>query len=198
MEDKPINPEESLKIIHGMIEKTKQNIVYRSSNYLLLWGWLVLVACLTQYFLLTVIHSPYHYYAWNLMWLGAIGSGYLFFRDRKVRRVRTYIDESLSGLWIGILMMYISLGFILGYLNYWEHAFAFYMLLYALGSFITGRIIRFQPLVYGAFVCFAFAWLSVFLSYENQILLNAAAIISSYLIPAYLLKNKMRTAHETA
>jgi hypothetical protein len=198
MEDKPINPEESLQIIHGMIEKTKQNIVYRSSDYLLLWGWLVLIACLAQYFLLTVIHYRYHYYAWHLMWLGAIGSVYLFLRDRKVRPVRTYIDESVSSLWIGIILMYFSLGFILAYLNYWEHGFAFYMLLYALGTFVTGRIIRFRPLVYGAFVCFIFAWLSLFLSYENQILLNAAAIIASYLIPAYLLKNKMRTAHETA
>jgi hypothetical protein len=197
MDDKPINPEESLEIIQGMIEKTKQNIVYRS-DYFLLWGWLVLLSCLLQYFLLKVIHSPYHYYAWNLMWLGFFGSIYFMMRDRKTRRTRTYIDEGISSLWIGILLMYFSIAFILGFLNYWQHAFAFYMLLYALGSFITGRTIHFNPLVYGALICFVFAWVSVFLNYEDQILLNAAAIIVSYLIPAYMLKSKMKSVHEAA
>src|ERR1700729_1409338 len=98
MEDKLINPEESLQILQGMIEKTKANLVYRNSDYLLLWGWLVLLACLIQYFLLTVIHSPHHYYAWHLMWIGFLGSIYLSVRDRKIRRVRTYIDESVGSL----------------------------------------------------------------------------------------------------
>jgi len=66
------------------------------------------------------------------------------------------------------------------------------MLLYAVGSFVTGRTLKFPPLVWGAVGSWLLALLSTFTSFDLNMLLCGAAIIVSYIIPGYLLRNKYR------
>ncbi len=60
--------------------------------------------------------------------------------------------------------------------------------LYGLGTFIMGGIIQFNALKIGAVICWLIAALLFTLSFPNQLLCVAAAIIVAYLIPGYLLK----------
>ena len=68
--------------------------------------------------------------------------------------------------------------------------FPFFMLLYGLGTFVSGKFLQFNPLVYGGVSAWALAIISSYFDNEYQILFAAAAILVSYIIPAYMLQHK--------
>ncbi|CAN5358166.1 hypothetical protein BH11BAC5_BH11BAC5_06460 [soil metagenome] len=186
MQQENFSPQQSIDLIQSMISKTK-NTVADSSVFFLLWGWVVFGACLLQYFLKNVVHYAYHYSAWLVILIGIAGSIYLGARQDKKIRVKTYIDESIDHLWISIAITFFALAFIFSKIGY-EHAFTFYMLLYGIGCFITGRLIKFTPLVWGATGAWLLAIVSAWLDYDTNILITALSILVSYIIPGYLLR----------
>ncbi|MBS1599355.1 MAG: hypothetical protein JST75_14110 [Bacteroidetes bacterium] len=190
MEQENLSPEDSLQLIQSMIDKAK-NTVADNSFYFLLWGWLVFSASIIQYILKVVLESPYHYLAWTLMFVGMIVSTLYGVNQHKKRKVRTYVEEVLNYLWIGIFVSYILLGFIFARLG-WTNCFPFYMMMYSIGTFVSGRALKFPPLVWGAIASWILAVISTFTSYDANILLSSLAILVSYIIPGYLLKNKYR------
>lgn len=74
-----------------------------------------------------------------------------------------------------------------------------FILLYALGTFITGRFIQFKPLIIGGAACFVISLFSFLLDGSEQLLMVALAILFSYLIPGHMLKSHYKTnGHEGA
>ena len=190
MQTENLSPKESIDLIQGMINKTK-NAVADSSVFFLLWGWVVFAACILQYVLKNVVHYQYHYYAWVLIIIGITGSVYLSVQKGKTIKVKTYIGESIEQLWISIGITYFALAFIFGKIGY-EKAFTFYILLYGIGCFVTGRLIKFSPLVWGGIGAWLLAIVSAYLDYDANILISALAILISYIIPGYLLRMKYK------
>ncbi|MDZ4810068.1 MAG: hypothetical protein SGI96_17670, partial [Bacteroidota bacterium] len=74
--------------------------------------------------------------------------------------------------------------------------FPFFIMLYGLGTFVSGSIIRFRPLVIGGIVAWALAIGSTLVSYDYQMLFGAAAILVSYIIPAYMLRSRNNIANK--
>ncbi len=77
------SPEDGLKTIYAMISSTRNTI---GENYLfyLLWGYLVGLACISEYILMKVVHYEQHYMVWPvLMGLGMVLSGVLTLRRQK-------------------------------------------------------------------------------------------------------------------
>lgn len=186
MENEPLSARESLLVIQSMIDKTKTQLGH-NTIYFLVWGWLVFFACLLQYFLLVIVQYRQHHYAWLLMIIGAIFSILYSVRSSRTQKVRTYAGQSMAALWTGLGISFFTLFLILLQAG-WEYGFPLYILLYATGTFISGGILQFRPLQIGGAICWAIAVSAAYVSYQNQILLTAAAILVSYLIPAYLLK----------
>ena len=186
--EKQLSPQESLDLIQSMINKTK-NVVADDSFYFLLWGWLVFACCLIQFYLKVYLQFPQHYYVWFLMPVGGIISGVYGARQAKKTHVKSFVDESLDYLWIALglaFMVLVAVNIISG--KAWETAFTYYILLYGIGTFITGRLLRFKPLVIGGLFNFVIAAVSVKFSYEYQLLVGALAILTSYIIPGHLLR----------
>ena len=190
MQEESFSPEESLQVIQTMIEKTKSKVV-DNSFYFLLWGWLVFIASIGQFILKVIVQTPYHYFVWNLMFVGVVFSVIYSVRTKRKRVVKTYVDESLDYLWIAIVASYVLFGFAFARMG-WQNCYTFYMLLYAVGCFVTGRVLKFTPLVWGAIVSWVLAVISTFTSFDYNILLCALAILVSYIIPGYLLRNQFR------
>ena len=188
LEKENFSPQESLLIIQSMIDKTKDELG-ENRIYFLLWGWLVFIGCLLQYFLLVVIKTPRHYYAWWIMVIGFVFSIVHSLKYKRTKKVKTYVSDSMSRLWTGMSISFIALIFILSSIG-WEHAWPIYILFYATGTFISGGLLQFKPLQIGGIICWFLAVASTFVSYQNQILFSAAAIFASYLVPGYMLKNK--------
>jgi hypothetical protein len=189
MEEENLSPRDSLLVIQSMIDKTKAELS-DNSIYFLVWGWIVFVACLLQYFLLVIIKTPRHYYAWLIVIPGILFSIIYSIRYKPKRKVKTYVSDSMGWLWTGMSISFMALCFILSSIG-WEHAFPIYILFYATGTFISGGILRFRPLQVGGIICWVLAVAATFVNYQNQILFSAAAILASYLVPGYMLKNKM-------
>jgi len=190
MEDGKFSPEQSLQLIQSMIDNAK-NSVADNSFYFLLWGWLVFAASVFQYILKVFFNSPYHYAAWSLMIVGIIVSVFYGYNSNKNRKVKTYVEELIDFLWIGIFVSYMGLSFIFSQIG-WEHCSSFYMLLYPIGSFVTGKALKFSPLIWGAVGSWLLAVVAAFANFDLNILLGAMGILVSYIIPGYMLRNKYR------
>ena len=183
------SPQQSLQLIRAMIDKTKSNLG-ENRFYFLLWGWVAFLAILSQFFLKTVIHYRHHY----LVWLVTIPAWIITMvharRRRRRHSVRTYIDESMSNLWIGIGISFFVLSFIITNTNEgWLNAYPFFILFYGMGTFVSGRILKFTPLVVGGIFNWVLACVAVFVHYDYTMLLAASAIFTSYIIPGHLLSS---------
>lgn len=180
------SPQQSLQLIQSMIAKTKSNMGV-NRFYFLLWGWTVFVAVLLQFFLKVVLQYPHHY----LVWLVTLATlGITIWRNRhddRRRGVRTYIGESVGYLWMGIGISFFVMTFIISVSIGWLYAWPFMILMYGLGTFISGKILQFKPMVVGGILNWLIAAACPFVPYNYQLLLAAAAIATSYLIPAYLI-----------
>lgn len=187
--DSQFSPQQSLQLIETMIAKTKANIS-ENTVYFLMWGWLTFAAILGQYFLKVVVHYRHHYIVWLITFIGIIAS-IMYTRKRKRQaQARTYIAESMGYLWTGLAITFFLLSLIFTKIDAWLICYPFYILLYGLGTFISGKILQFKPLIVGGIINWALAIAATFFDFDNQMLFAAAAIFTSYIIPGHLLKNK--------
>ena len=186
--EKELSPQESILLIQAMISKTK-SAVADNSFYLLFWGWLAFACCISQYILKVYLHFPHHYIVWALMPVGGIISGLYSSRQQKRTGVKTFVEEALDYLWMSIALAFIALVTInMSSAGAWQTAFTYYILLYAIGTFVTGSLIRFKPLIYGGLFNFVLAALSVQFGFDNQLLVGALALLTSYIVPGHLLR----------
>jgi hypothetical protein len=180
------SPQESLQLIQSMIDRTKANIG-ESRFYFLLWGWIAFIGVMGQFILKVMIHYPYHYRIWVITLVGIIWS-MLYTRSRhKKVRARTYIGDSMRYLWTGMGISFFVLCFIISQSRVgWEYSYPLFILLYGLGTYVSGRILQFKPLVIGGIFNWILAIASTFFDFDYQMLFSAAAILTSYIIPGYL------------
>jgi hypothetical protein len=187
--EKDLSPHESLSIIQSMIDKTKYTLS-DSSHYFLMWGYAVLTGCVLQYSLLSAGYEK-HSLAWLIM-LAALVLHFVFvFRDSKKEKATTYIGDANGYLWMGIGISFSVMVFLFARIGF-EYCFPFYILFYALGTFVSGNLIQFKPLIVGGAISFVLAIAASFVKYEYQILLTAASIFISYIIPGHLLRSQYR------
>jgi hypothetical protein len=186
-EEKLMTGEESLKIISEMINKTKVNI-RQGSFHLLFWGWLIFFCSITEYSLLNFTHISSPWYIWFLTIPGAFVSLIYGFMTGRKERVHTYAGILYVWTWIGFLVTAILL-FILMSKNLGTIT-PFILLLAGLPTFISGFIIKFKPLVAGGVTFWIFALIAHFTGPNVAMLMTAAAMMTGYLIPGYLLKRK--------
>lgn len=187
--EKDLTPGESLAIIRTMIDKTKHTLS-DSSHYFLMWGYAVLTGCALQYALL-ITGYEHHSRAWLVMLVALVLHFIFISRDNKRENVSTYIGDANAYLWMGIGISFSVLVFLFSRIG-WQHCFPFYILFYALGTFVSGKLIRFQPLVIGGIASFVLAVVASFAEYEYQILLTAVSILVSYIIPGHILRARYK------
>jgi len=187
MQERPLSPQQSLKLIENMISKTREDIS-RQSPYFLLWGWGTLIGCVGQFVLKVLMDYERHYLVWLITIPELVLTFYLISRQRKRTQIRTYIAENMRTLWlaVGICFLILSLLFIkVGWLN----CFPFFMLLYGLGSFVSGKILRFNAFIVGGIISWLLAAIAIWFDFDYQAIFAAAAILFGYIIPGHLFRN---------
>ncbi|MBL7725973.1 MAG: hypothetical protein JNK27_17670 [Chitinophagaceae bacterium] len=187
-------PEQSLQLIQSMISKTKQNMS-DNSIYFLVWGWLTFIACTGQFVLKNIFQYEKHYLVWTVIILGIAFSIYQGRKEHAATKVKTYVDENMKHLWAGMAISFFVLGMILTRLGWGTVIFPFFIMLYGLGTFVSGNFIQFKPLIIGGIIAWALAIGSTFVDYDYQMLFGAGAILISYIIPAHMLRYRNRIAN---
>jgi len=192
--EKTLTEQESLLLIGQMIQQARES-VQENGFIFLLWGWLVLAASLTNYVLLYAFGYEHHYLPWPvLMTLGGLVSMIYARRQSKNESgVKTHLGTFMKYLWIAFG---VSLAFVLLYMSKIgiEAGYPLILLIYGIGTFVTGGALNFRPLVIGGICCWILAVLATFFDFQVQLLLLSLAIVVSYIIPGHLLKS--RAAHE--
>lgn len=181
-------PEESIRLIKSMIDKTRQNFSDQS-HYFLLWGWSTLLALLGQFILKHIFNSPYHYMVWWVTIVCGIISAIWGRRDRRNMEVKTYVKENMGFLWTGLGITFFTFCLIFIKIG-WNNCYPFFITLYGTGTFVSGKILQFKPLITVGIICWILAAISVWFNLDEQMLFAASAILISYIIPGHLLKQK--------
>jgi hypothetical protein len=195
MTDEKFSPEQSLQLIQSMISKTKQDMS-DDSIYFLIWGWITFIGCTGQFILKHLVKYEKHYQVWWLVIIGVAFSIWIGIKEGKKRKARTYLGESMRYLWVGMGISYFVLSMILTKIGWNSSVFPFYILLYGLGTFISGNFLQFRPLVIGGIIAWTLAIGAVFVSYDYQMLFGSAAILFSYIIPAYMMRQKNKSVNK--
>lgn len=187
-------PEQSLQLIQSMISKTKQNMS-DNSIYFLVWGWLTFIACTGQFVLKNILRYEKHYLVWTVVFIGIAFSIYQSRREKVIIKAKTYVDDSMKHLWAGMAISFFVLGMILTRLGWGTVIFPFFIMLYGLGTFVSGNFIQFKPLIVGGIIAWVLAIGSTFVNYDYQMLFGAGAILISYIIPAHMLRYRNKIAN---
>ncbi|MEL6674118.1 MAG: hypothetical protein AAFR61_18075 [Bacteroidota bacterium] len=184
-------PQASLDIIRDMIQ-TARGALKDNGQYLLLWGWLVLIASLAHFVLLVPLEIRNGLE--SLPWLGLPLIGLpMTYRIRQKHQqsaqVQTHLGRVIAQNWTGIGVCFLLiLGVALAGLIDFQVAYPLFIMLYGLGTFLSGQIVRFRPLMWGGIGSWLICIGAFFVPFAYQLLLIALSIVISYLIPGYMLK----------
>jgi hypothetical protein len=190
MQEKEMNPSESLQLIDAMINKAKNKLA--DDGFLLIfWGWLVFITAITHYMLIS-LNTPNSNYIWMLMPLGGLFSAIYGYRQNKKETVKTHVGIYLSYSWSAFI---IALIITLVFMNVHgiKATYFFMMILYGMATFISGGLLSFRPLIIGSIFSFCFAVVSVFTGEKELLLCLAASILCNYIVPGHLLASKFKS-----
>jgi len=184
------NEQESLKVIHEMIENSKAKINDNAFFYLL-WGWLVLIASISNFILLKIGFEQ-AWLPWPILMIGGgIVSGIAGYRIGKKAKVSTFFDKAIIYLWLGFV---VTLMIILVTASFdrlsWAVTNTLIIALYGLGTFVSGGILKFKPLILGGIFSWIISLITLFIPELYTLMMVALSVIVAYLIPGYMLKTR--------
>jgi hypothetical protein len=192
MNNSNLNVETSFKIINEMIQITRQKFIDDGFHFLL-WGTLIILACLTQF---VMIHFLEKNHASNLVWLimPIIGVPISIFYGSKKHK-----SENNSNIKSNIYLFLwkgfgISLFLIILISSIYKHTpTAFIMVVMGFAVYLSGSILKFNPLKIGSLCFWIGAIIFPFINYNAyQVLFYGAIVFLGYLVPGILLWNQFK------
>jgi hypothetical protein len=181
-----LTPEESLLVIHQTIEKAKRN-VQDNGFHLLLWGILVVAASLVDFYMTLRQGTGNPHYAWAIMPVIGIPIA-IFYESRRHRPAvqRNTIHKWYSMVWLGFG---ISLPMLIAFAAV-QHLSPTQPILVLTGFalYMSGIVLSFRPLVWGAAIVWAGAVVCLLTSVAWHALIMAIVVALGYLVPGYLLQ----------
>ena len=195
MEQQELSTRDSLQLIESMINKA-QNRFSENGHLYLLWGWVVLICSITSFVTIYFYGSgKMIMYVWMLTIPTVIYQMIYLARVKKKTAVRTYTDEINSYVWLVFIIMGFLVGIIVGRSGQPQLFNPLVLMLYGMPTFLSGVILKFRPLRIGAICCWVLALVSVLIPYQFSFLLLALAVITTWIVPGYLLRSRFKTQH---
>ena len=195
MEQQELSTRDSLQLIESMINKA-QNRFSENGHLYLLWGWVVLVCSITSFIAIYFYgNGKSLMYVWMLTIPTVIYQMIYLARVKKNTAVRTYTDEINSYVWLVFVIMGFLVGIIVGRSGQPQLFNPLVLMLYGMPTFLSGVILKFKPLRIGAICCWVLALVSVLIPYQFSFLLLALAVITTWIVPGYLLRSRFKTQH---
>jgi len=189
LQDKPVDPEESLRLIQHFISGTRRNFRKSGFNFIL-WGILVAVAALSQYGLMVFTRSKYNWLSWPILMIGGALFTFAYHAKKsKKEPVVTSYDRFFRWLFTCGCFTY----FLFSFLCARQGVSPVPIMLGFTGFLVsvTGLVVRFRPLLWGGAVFLVASIVGVYLPAQQQLLLITAAILLGYVVPGILLNREV-------
>lgn len=184
--------EESLRVITDMINKTRVSIA-QASFHLLLWGWLIFVCSLSEFLLWKYAGWTNSWYVWFAVIAGVLISFIYGFSKGKRERIFTYGTRIY--VWTWIAFFWASVVFFIVFPVSTGSVGKYMLLMAAVPLLISGVILSFRPMMWGAVAFWVLALAAHFGGDTVSGLAVPAAMVIGYLVPGYLLRK--RGSHDT-
>jgi len=187
MHQKEITNDERLDLIADMITRAKRSYSRGGSFQFLLWGWMTTLAYFGHYCLDKFTYYQYPYIVWLLTIPTLLVSILYGIRQERKAGVSSHLGRIYGHVWMaagvgsGIVLAFMPK---LGY----NHS-PIILLMAAMATYISGNMLRFKPLIVGAFTLWIASIVSLLLPVMEQTLVGGIAVLTGYLIPGYLLRN---------
>ncbi len=182
-----LTPEQSLQLIRKTIEIAKRK-VQENGFHLRLWGWLVIIASAFDFYQDWQVGPANHQ---HLSWLAIMPVGLLLSVGYEWRRQRTKLPRTIVNQWYSMIW----LGFGIALLLILVAAIQLdvpptpgIMAMVGFALFMSGIILEFRPLIWGAAVIWIGAGACIFSGAVWHSLITAICIGLGYLIPGYMLR----------
>jgi len=118
---------------------------------------------------------------------GIVSMTYGILKGREAK-VRTYADRLYMWVWMGFLVSFLVLFII--HSKRLDTVSPYILMLVGFATFVSGFIIKFKPLITGGILFWIIAVIVSFAGPSIAPLGMPVAVITGYLIPGYMLKNK--------
>lgn len=191
-EEKLMTGEDSLRVITEMINKTRVSVA-QASFHLLLWGWLIFACSLSEFVLWKYAGWANSWYVWFAVIAGVFVSIAYGFVKGKSERIFTYGTKIYVWTWIAFLVA--SVVFFIVFPVETGSVGKYMLLIAAIPLLISGVILNFRPLMWGAVAFWIIALLAHFGGDTVSGFAMPAAMVIGYLVPGYLLRK--RGSHDT-
>ena len=193
-----LTEQESLQMITQMIHQAQNNFKKGAGNLMIFWGYVVAFASLSVFVLSFFIGNLA-----NLVWFIFIPTWIItFFMIQKTDRsaiVKTHIDQIYKSIWIAFAISNAILQFVFWAVYYYfDVTLQFTMMtpivliLTGAAQFISGKVYRFQPYIYGGYIF----WLGAIVCFlilpkvQYHFLVLAISMVFGYIIPGMKLNKK--------
>lgn len=197
------NEQDSLKLINEMITQARNNFRKGAGNSFILWGYVIAILAISNFILLYIFDPAYYAnYVWTLTIPVFIGNYFYESRTAKKALVTTHLDRVVGTIWLGFFISNIifigSIFFIaINWDTYIPYLFItpIIMIMVGLTLFITAKVYRFRPYLYGAIIFWLGAILCVVqYSWENgvdlEFIILSISMILGFVIPGHILNRK--------
>jgi len=191
-EEKLMTGEDSLRVITEMINKTRVSVA-QASFHLLLWGWLIFACSLSEFVLWKYAGWANSWYVWFAVIAGVFVSLAYGFVKGKRERIFTYGTKIYIWTWIAFFLA--SVVFFIVFPVKTGNVGKYMLLIAAIPLLISGVILNFWPMMWGAVAFWVLAILAHFGGETVSGLAMPAAMVIGYLVPGYLIRK--RGSHDT-
>ncbi len=189
-EEKNLSAQESLRVIRETIDLAKHG--FREDGFhFLLWGWLVAIASATDWYLAVIQQYPRHSMAWMIMVV--IGVPVSLIREARLGKRRK--EKNIVRKWYGLIWLGYGISMALAIpmsVRMGLSPVPFILVLTGFATYMSGVLLKFNPLLLGAAVIWAGALWCMFLSKEQHLIVQAATAVLGYLVPGYLLNSQSK------
>jgi hypothetical protein len=188
-EENSLSPQESLQLITDVIAMTKENIKQNSFPFLL-WGWLIAIASFSFFLLHQYTSFQYYFLPFPVLAIAGVITTIIYYRQKVSTSTVSYLSNFLYKMWLVLGISFFTVVFINVSQNH--PPFTYTLIVAAIGTLVSGLVMKFNPLIIGGILFFVAAIASVYVADEYKVLLHGVAIILGYLIPGYLLKSSSK------
>lgn len=187
MEDRQLDPAQSIALIGRMIENTRNRLTRNAGHPLLAWGYATIATTLLVWAAVVGSGNP----QWNMLWILLPLLGWLLTRLMRGRQpsdgVRTFIDRVLGNVWLvtGLTAWFVSMLTLFTPLRL--PILFLILVMMGMGTVLTGLVIRFTPAVVGGTAAILLAPVSIVVGNNWAPAVFVAGFLVMMVIPGHIL-----------